>query len=116
MTIPGDVRAWINSRAAEAANTPDSLGVTEAERQTARRVQDWLDAQPDAPEPDWTTAPEDATHHAYLHDGRGAWLLLNPGDGYDSPGMWGARMMRFSGLRLPLGIDWRTTLRERPEA
>ena len=122
MTIPEDVRDIIRTTLEyyveywdENDTSMDNRYSTDAHAD-AEIVYAWLDAQPDAPIPNWDNAPEDATHHAFLHDGRGAWLLLNPGDGYDSPGMWEARMMRFSGLRLPLGVDWRTTLRERPEA
>jgi len=74
------------------------------------------------PEPDWSKAPDVATAHAFTPTGLGIWLI--PGDYLDEPTEqgWGnlpivdMSFPRTSGLRLPMGIDWRTTLRMRPEA
>lgn len=54
-----------------------------------------------APEPTWDDAPEWATGHQYGASGDGIWT---------APGR-----SELSGMRLPLGVDWRTTLRKRPE-
>lgn len=54
-----------------------------------------------APEPDWSSAPEWATGHQYGASGDGIWT---------APGR-----SELSGLKLPLGCDWRTTLKRRPE-
>ncbi len=82
-----------------------------------------LYSQPVAPEPDWATAPEWA-EWAYLSFWTGLrtvsfrWLfterepervdgfLLKPEDGYCE--------YQAQEIDLPLGIDWRTTLTERP--
>ena len=74
------------------------------------------DAQPDAPLPDWTTAPEWAQWWAVDADGMACWYTSEPKI-YES--VWGPEDDRWHvthGLvDLPLGVDWRTTLRRRPE-
>lgn len=53
------------------------------------------------PPPLWDDAPDWATGHQYGASGDGIWTA--------------AGRSELSGLKLPLGVDWRTTLRKRPE-
>jgi len=79
---------------------------------------DWLQSQPTAPEPDWSTAPKGATHHALFTNGTGIWFDAEPITGttmWIPTGLW-QEVYTFSVTSLELGIDWRTTLRRRPEA
>lgn len=77
----------------------------------------WLDAQAEAPEPDWSTAPEDAVAWAVDADGEAHWFV-------DTPVIYGIRWLstRHEEMEddgryvIPWGIDWRTTLRRRPNA
>lgn len=77
-------------------------------------VETWLDAQPAAPEPDWTNAPEWAMYTALDADGYRVWCEapLEPAD----YGEWDIHG-RFRINRVPptTNYDWRTTLRRRPE-
>jgi len=77
-----------------------------------------LVALPAVPEPDWSQAPEEADYHAYEPTGVGVWI---EGDVDGKPPHvfkyhW-QHMNRneYSGYELPFGIDWRMTLRRRPE-
>ncbi len=78
----------------------------------------WLDAQPEAPEPDWTKAPPWAMWWAVDANGMAWWYATQPeylsGDGTE----WacGQPAWRVGEIDLPVGVDWRTTLRRRPEA
>ena len=80
-------------------------------------VSDWLDAQPKAPEPDWTQAPDWAQWWAVDADGMAWWYATQPEYLNGAGTEWdGDQQTRRVGLvDLPLGIDWRTTLRRRPE-
>lgn len=95
------------------------------EEDAAYAVMEWLDAQTDAPAPDWRNAPDEATHHVYTPYGIGYWAVVIgdkcPVVSQISRGLiaWGWKYLwhlEDSGLVLPLGIDWRTTLRERPQS
>lgn len=90
---------------------------------TVAEANAWVRAHINTPQPDWSKAPHWATCHLYLYDGLGAWFQAPPSleepilDDNASLGYtWnfsGRRSM--SGLVLPLGIDWRTTLTKRPD-
>ena len=69
------------------------------------------------PEPDWSEAPEDATHHAIDNNGVGRWWRVEPepcGYAWDAPGF--GRWVSSGMFDVPLGADWRLTLRKRPES
>jgi hypothetical protein len=74
----------------------------------------WLDSQPQMPQPDWSKAPALATHHAFTPKG-GGWWLSNLSDNPIYGGNWNAWHMGPSGIDLPIGLDWRTTLQQRPQ-
>ena len=83
-----------------------------------RDVWDWMReqeySQPTAPEPDWSQAPEWAEWHSIDAIEIGSWWEFEPQlDGE----MWDRYRSRCQSYMttLPLGIDWRTTLRERPK-
>jgi len=125
MTIPEDVRAAMRQAlefcAGDYCMTGDRYDHFEA-------ALAWLDAQPAAPEPDWDSAPEWANWwaasvpvglykftnafwyaekpHMRAHE----WVCATNPDGSPTGKMMGAPY-----VDLPLGIDWRTTLRRRPE-
>ena len=74
-----------------------------------------------APEPDWSAAPEWATHHVFCGDAEGMWIKTDgtptvDGYGWSFNAREGWTDWLSSGETLPLGIDWRTTLTKRPEA
>ena len=85
-------------------------------------VREWLDSQPPMPQPDWRDCPGYATHHAFRPNGKGYWVRL-PEQKYASLRRpvtaedvdWWDEECDESGLTLPLGIDWRQTLRQRPQ-
>lgn len=71
------------------------------------------------PQPDWLNAPGYATHHGFNPYGSGRWLDLTepmykrrPITAADVD--WWQVAQDESGLELPVGIDWRTTLQARP--
>jgi len=76
--------------------------------------------EPQQPTADWSRAPDEATHHAFNSRGNGEWLQRvggTPTIGY-GPYMadWiGANHIGFSRVLLEVGIDWRTTLQQRPQ-
>jgi len=79
---------------------------------------DWLQSQPTAPEPDWSQAPEWAQWWAFDTHNVGFWYAEEP---HVMAGKWESNhgMIVWDGAYsddLPIGIDWRTTLRKRPEA
>lgn len=82
-------------------------------------VAEWLDAQPDAPIPDWTTAPPWAQWWAVDADGFACWygvappFLPNASHAWDSEPEGRGESVGY--INLPVGVDWRTTLRRRPE-
>ncbi len=72
------------------------------------------DEQPEYPEPNWTTAPAHVLFFAIDPDGAGRWFFTEPSP---TEKRWCASM----GFKedageypLPLGCDWRLTLRQRP--
>lgn len=81
----------------------------------------YLDTLPAAPAPDWSKAPEWATHHVYNCMGSGLWLSNAVVVDTTWASGW-RRVLRqtmdghtdYSGYQLPIGIDWRTTLVARP--
>lgn len=76
-----------------------------------------LDAQPEAPEPDWSTAPEWAQWWAVDTDGVACWYVSEPNINgavwAPTDDLW---HLTQGLVALPIGVDWRTTLRKRPEA
>lgn len=83
----------------------------------------WLDAQPAAPEPDWSHAPEEATHCTINADGSIKWWHMDSGEpdhfidgrwhlggsyGYDCT-------YHLDTIDIPLGIDWRLCKWQRPQ-
>jgi len=78
------------------------------------------DTQPEAPEPDWDEAPEWAQWWAVDADGLTYWYGIVPPTLSPTHDMWDTGPDGFDTpigyIDLPLGIDWRTTLRRRPEA
>jgi hypothetical protein len=112
MQMPDEVRGWIESAAKVAS---DSARYYDADSSSSDAVLAWLDAQPAAPEPDWTTAPDWAQWWAVSARGVASWWA---GDKpYIDGALWdngGGKLITYV-IDLPLGVDWRTTLRRRPE-
>ena len=77
---------------------------------------------PTAPEPDWSDAPDNATHWAVdgYQNASGwweAWFYVGEPKMWQSDMGWdGPKRIHADQVILPIGIDWRTTLRKRPEA
>ena len=71
---------------------------------------------PAAPEPDWALAPEWAQWWSVFPSGLACWWAEKP---EQCPAYWNKKpttaSRRDADFSLPLGVDWRTTLRERPE-
>ena len=123
MTMPDDVRDIIRTTLEyyveywdENDTSMDNRYSTDAHAD-AEIVYAWLDAQPDAPIPDWTTAPPWAQWWAVDEDGRTYWYDRQPYVEKADDGCWdGNGEFRWNGdVTLPVGVDWRTTLRRRPE-
>jgi hypothetical protein len=79
----------------------------------------YIEAQPAAaPVPDWSKAPDWADFHVYNCMGMGLWseicLAVNAGSQSGWRGVLLSTNAVFSGYQLPVGIDWRTTLTQRP--
>jgi len=72
---------------------------------------------PDAPEPDWSDAPERATHHVFAGDGMGIWLESPNMEPYPVHYGWSCPGNAWnSGLELPAELMyWHTTLRRRKD-
>ena len=78
---------------------------------------DTLTAEPSRyPEPDWDNAPEWAHWWAVEPDGIARWYAEQPSI---EDAWWGEEPSSLFGhdktVNLPLGCDWRMTLRKRPE-
>lgn len=92
---------------------------------SAEIVEKWLDAQPAAPEPDWSQAPDWARWWAADSDGESTYYAERP-EPDEKIACWDSARWSAKGSTilsewdktspLPLGVDWRTTLRKRPEA
>jgi hypothetical protein len=78
------------------------------------------------PDPPWKDAPERATHHAYMSNGRGVWLRCEHADPRQGSVLGWYNIMEtyvgsgnfvviYSGVELPLGFDPRTVLQPKPE-
>ena len=121
--IPDGVREWIIEAASGPASIYEHYGVRTVNESRARAVLDWIasqteESQPVAPQPDWSTAPEWAMWWAVDPDMVGYWFGTEPLAGY---GEWNSYDDQNSKVKagyysMPLGIDWRQTLRKRPEA
>lgn len=75
-----------------------------------------IDTHPTMPEPDWEQAPRWATQHFFSPNSEGYFghgVELRTKHSFNS---WSYSLTMPSGLYLPIGIDWRTTLRRRPTA
>lgn len=71
------------------------------------------------PMPDWSQAPEWAMWHTIDCNGTGYWHENTPSRGvigWGSSGSPGNRWHSDKGYDLPLGVDWRQTLQQRPPA
>ena len=117
--IPDDVRHDMKDIYAHLllVGAPDKI------RDASERVARYIISQPTAPEPDWSTASPDTQYHTIDASGLGIWwdtshppqtvgLLWEP-DELDKEQQY--PMIVDYVYDLPLGIDWRTTLRRRPE-
>lgn len=75
----------------------------------------YLALQVEYPEPDWTDAPAGAGWWAIHADGIAAWFWHEP---VTSNAIWIDELdeygCTYAGSELPLGCDWRLTLRQRP--
>jgi len=126
--IPDDVREWIDRKAIWDINEFAADGQTldcwaKLVYDEAIAVRDWLQSQPTAPEPDWSTASPDTQYHTIDASGLGIWwntshppqpvVFLWVSDELDKEQQY--FMIVDYVYDLPLGIDWRTTLRRRPE-
>ena len=84
-------------------------------------ISDWLDAQPTAPMPDWSQAPVWAICGAIDPDGQIVWasseLMYDTTYWFHDHSHYSVDgcCKRGGYVSLPLGCDWRTTLRKRPE-
>lgn len=123
MTIPDDVRDIIRTTLEyyveywdENDTSMDNRYSTDAHAD-AEIVYAWLDTQPEVPEPDWTQAPDWAQWWAADEDGRTYWYDRQPYVEKADDGCWdGNGEFEWNGdVTLPVGVDWRTTLRHRPE-
>jgi hypothetical protein len=74
-----------------------------------------------APEPDWSSRAAWVTAHVFDGAGDGMYIGHDWSDSAppEPDGVvswdWTGSQWDYSGLTLPLGVDWRTTLRRRPE-
>lgn len=125
MTIPEDVREVVlDALYSYKAIAQGIQDVTGESREDVLAAVDaalaWLDAQPEAPEPDWTTAPDWAQWWAVDADGLAYWYGIVPPTLSPTHDMWDTGPDGFDTpigyIDLPLGIDWRTTLRTRPQS
>lgn len=116
--IPDDVRQWIQQLVwdAEQNELPDIT------KEQLYCVGEWLDSQPTAPEPDWSQAPPNAKWYTVDSRGERCWWVLDEAP-YIEPrqhfwtckhGLGYAHWI--DRIDLPICVDWRTTLRKRPEA
>ena len=76
-----------------------------------------VDATPAYPEPDWSSAPDGAEWWAvdpFRHEGVAIWYWAEP---FVADYNWdtGENFLYDRHVPLPLGCDWRLTLRRRPE-
>lgn len=113
--IPDDVRTFMRVMADWYM---DEEGAPEPSGQMANAVATlaWLDAQPAAPEPDWTQAPEWAQWWAVQASGFAKWYQDKPAIEWgDWRVPWNMFTQSAGDANLPLGSDWRMTLRRRPE-
>lgn len=82
-------------------------------------VLELLDNLPQPPEPDWSQAPDWAQWWAVDADGTAVWYEAEPF--VSDPFMWDWNYTPHTQnkidkiLHIPIGIDWRTTLRRRPQ-
>ena len=124
MTIPKDVRTaaytLMQRHLTEPfANDEERWLVLRQADDACELLDAWLDAQPDAPIPDWTTAPPWAQWWAVDADGFACWygvappFLPNASHAWDSEPEGRGESVGY--INLPVGVDWRTTLRHRPE-
>ena len=95
-------------------NDAEMMGISEV----LEDVRNTLNIQPQMPEPNWADAPDDAMAWAVDANGYAHWFVDIPSlDVYGSE--WVThRFMEIEDaghVILPLGVDWRTTLRCRQE-
>jgi len=121
MTIPDEEREamWMALN-----HAIEDFGMTGDRYEHFEAALAWLDAQPEAPEPDWTTAPDWAQWWAVQPSGVAYWFRRRPMTFSDeTTSQWVAHRSAEGDLcelldtetGLQRGIDWRTTLRRRTE-
>lgn len=86
-------------------------------KQAIERVRAWLESVTAMPTPDWPQAPKRANYYAVDADGLAAWFEEKP---YMIGGIWSYDDEEqwcevIGNIELPLGMDWRLTLRRRPK-
>jgi len=122
MQIPDDVREIIERLVQESWDKAVSMQRHAAVHQAIEdkyKLRRWLDSLPAAPEPDWSDVDEAILYHAIAQNGAGYYHEQKPymedvyywrGGYWESDGV----QMASNITVLPIGIDWRTTLRRRP--
>jgi hypothetical protein len=82
-----------------------------------------LIAEYDALEPDWTDGPERATHYIIHANGKAEWCRVMPGrqaEPIRNGNQWNYQYIHwtepFALVDIPVGIDWRLCIWQRPEA
>lgn len=83
----------------------------------------WLDSQPVAPEPDWSSAPKwamwwacDAGGDAFWWESKPIWLANSYFAGWIDKNEFCGSVKVARTVEIPLGCDWRTLIRQRPES
>jgi len=119
---------WTELVRARIEDVHDALPGTATKLQNeVNAVTRWLALQQEGaaePQPDWSDAPSAAMFYVVDPDGTAWWSNVEPYCSYRSA-CWCPRfredgeldMWEWAGkVTLPLGVDWRTTLRQRPAA
>ena len=121
MNMPQQYRVWATQQQFE--QTLAEIERLRAQVQHENGVVQSVVAAYDALEPDWTQAPEWATWYAIDANGAGTWYRDEPficnASRYTSASYWDAvsdYAMTEKAPKLPLGIDWRLCIWQRPEA
>jgi hypothetical protein len=70
-------------------------------------------AVPDPYQPDWSQAPEGTVAHAWDRSGTGFWCIMNIEEDYEEGTHWALRY-ELSHLTLPSDLDWKQSLRVKP--
>ena len=117
--IPNYVRKWIRDELDYrlhpfCLDESDDLGKQQTEKD--RRVETWLDSLPAKPQPDWSEAPKWAQWWAVDANEESYWFESHPQiDTTFWMPLGDCKSISDAFVALLLGIDWRTTLRKRPQ-